>query len=67
MTTRYMLLVLGVLAGSWPVAHAAALDIPGMRGGPVSVRITSMKEARFTGTVRQQFDFSCGSAAIATL
>jgi len=67
MTTRYMLLVLGVLAGSWPVAHAAALDIPGMRGGPVSVRITSMKEARFKGTVRQQFDFSCGSAAIATL
>lgn len=67
MTAWRALLVLGVLAGSWPAAHAAALDIPGVRGGPVAVRVTSMKEARFKGTVRQQFDFSCGSAAIATL
>ncbi|WP_428852725.1 C39 family peptidase [Imbroritus primus] len=61
------LLVLSALAGGWPATYAASLDIPGMRGGPASVRVTSMKEARFKGTVRQQFDFSCGSAAIATL
>jgi predicted double-glycine peptidase len=46
---------------------AAALDIPSVRGGPVTVPITSLKEARFKGTIRQQYDFSCGSAAIATL
>ena len=33
----------------------------------MSVRVTSMKEARYRATVRQQFDFSCGSAAVATL
>jgi len=29
--------------------------------------VTSLKEARFKRTVRQQYDFSCGSAAVATL
>ncbi len=29
--------------------------------------VVSVKEARFTTTQRQQFDFSCGSAAVATL
>lgn len=31
------------------------------------VPVESMKEARFRGVIRQQYDFSCGSAAIATL
>ena len=38
-----------------------------MREWPFSVKVTSLKEARFKATTRQQFDFSCGSAAIATL
>jgi predicted double-glycine peptidase len=29
--------------------------------------VTSLKEARFRSTVRQQYDFSCGSAALSTL
>lgn len=37
-------------------------------GGTVfSVPLTSVREARFKTVVRQQYDFSCGSAAIATL
>ena len=35
--------------------------------GNVSVPVVSMKEARFVGTLHQQYDFSCGSAAVATL
>jgi hypothetical protein len=29
--------------------------------------VTSLREARFRTTIRQQYDFSCGSAAVATL
>lgn len=35
--------------------------------GVFGVRVTSLKEARFKTTVPQQYDFSCGSAATATL
>lgn len=49
------------------VAPARAVDLPFAGSGPVSVRITSLKEARYLSTVRQQYDFSCGSAALATL
>nr|WP_229632274.1 C39 family peptidase [Pseudoduganella violaceinigra] len=36
-------------------------------GASFVVPLTSLKEARFRSTVRQQYDFSCGSAALATL
>lgn len=46
-------------------AHSADLSLPG--GERFAMRVTSMKEMRFKATLRQQFDFSCGSAALATL
>lgn len=49
------------------VTHAAAVDIPGIGGSRFMVPVASMKEIRFQATLRQQFDFSCGSAAVATL
>lgn len=36
-------------------------------GASFVVPVSSLKEARFRSTVRQQYDFSCGSAALATL
>ncbi len=36
-------------------------------GGNLTVPTVSLKEARFVATLRQQYDFSCGSAAVATL
>ena len=36
-------------------------------GGRYAVKVTSLKEARFKSTLRQKYDFSCGSAAVATL
>jgi predicted double-glycine peptidase len=50
-----------------PLAQAATVEVRGPRDGGFAARVVSVKEARFTTTVRQQFDFSCGSAAVATL
>lgn len=50
-----------------PPAGAGVVVIPGAAGGDLSLEVTSLKEARFKGTIRQQYDFSCGSAALATL
>lgn len=38
---------------------------PGM--GSMDVKVRGMQELRYVETVRQGFDFSCGSAAVATL
>jgi predicted double-glycine peptidase len=47
-------------------AQSAELALPsGMRVGSMPVK--SMKDLRFQATLRQQYDFSCGSAALATL
>lgn len=50
-----------------PPVTAGDVVIPGATGGDISLRVTSLKEARFKETIRQRYDFSCGSAALATL
>ena len=49
------------------LAPAATLEVRGPQDGGFNVHVVSVKEARFATTQRQQFDFSCGSAAVATL
>lgn len=61
MKAACMLLV--ALALATP-AGAMELRAP---GGTYALRVTSLKEARYRTTVPQRFDFSCGSAATATL
>lgn len=46
---------------------ASALDIPGIGGARFTVPVATMKDIKFQATMRQQYDFSCGSAAVATL
>ena len=48
---------------------SAAAEIPVQveQDGTYALHITSLKEARFKNTIRQKYDFSCGSAAVATL
>ena len=46
-------------------ALAGWVTLPG--ANPIPVRVTSFKEHHFLATVRQQYDYSCGSAALATL
>ena len=60
--------VFSVLGGLWALpAQAATLSLSGINGGNFALQVTSLKEARFKTTRQQQFDFSCGSAALATL
>ncbi|WP_042880509.1 C39 family peptidase [Cupriavidus necator] len=54
------------LGGTQP-ALADRVSIYGPVGEYYSVPVTSLREARFKTTIRQQYDFSCGSAAVATL
>jgi hypothetical protein len=62
---RRPLLALGtVLLTSLGSAQALELAVSGAR---FNVPATSLKEIRFRSTLRQQYDFSCGSAALATL
>lgn len=56
------------------VACAVGVALPAAAGavaaggrGYISVDVMSIKEARFKKVIRQQYDFSCGSAALATL
>lgn len=49
-----------------PMAGASAIDL-GTGGLNVRVPVASIKQVRMATTTRQQYDFSCGSAALATL
>jgi predicted double-glycine peptidase len=50
-----------------PMREAPAIELSSVVGARMVVPIKSWKETRFNATVRQQYDFSCGSAALATL
>lgn len=60
---------------SLPLVNACAAQVAGdapflSQAGPASeyrVPVVSWEERRFAGVVQQKFDFSCGSAALATL
>lgn len=54
-----------VLSGVPALGQTQYFGVTG--GGPYNLAVTSIKEARFRATLRQQYDFSCGSAALATL
>ncbi|MDB5919911.1 MAG: peptidase [Massilia sp.] len=50
-----------------PIREAPAIELSSAVGARLVVPVKSWKETRFNATVRQQYDFSCGSAALATL
>jgi predicted double-glycine peptidase len=60
-----------LLAGtSWACAFAAPLSTavtPPEAGGYYRTTVVSYRDMPFRTVVRQQYDFSCGSAAVATL
>ena len=61
-----------LLSWSLVLAHATSawgqgVYLPSLGGGSVAMPVTSIHAARLARTVRQQYDFSCGSAAVATL
>jgi predicted double-glycine peptidase len=58
-----MLIALGCAAHT---GWCGSVQIP-MQAGGFSIPATSLKESKFRSTIRQQYDFSCGSAALSTL
>jgi predicted double-glycine peptidase len=58
------LLATALLAGP---LQASSIAVLGPQGESYHLHLTSLLEAKFKNTVRQKYDFSCGSAAVATL
>lgn len=56
-----------VIAMAMSVAPAAAQGTFNLPGGAAALRITSLRDMPYRTVVRQQYDYSCGSAALATL
>ncbi|MBR9830015.1 MAG: C39 family peptidase [Oceanospirillales bacterium] len=48
-------------------AVSFALNLPGAGGGHLRVPVKSFGEIKFGEVVKQQYDFSCGAAALASL
>ena len=55
-----------VAAGAYSRPALAQVSFHG-EGAGASVKVTSWRDIPFRTVVRQQYDFSCGSAAVATL
>ena len=57
-----------LLAAACGTASAGiVLDASRIGAAPVAKRVQTLRDLRFRDIVRQQYDFSCGSAALATL
>lgn len=50
----------------WSTAFAGSILVPGI-GGDLRMDVKSFEKQRFDSVMRQQYDFSCGSAAVASL
>ena len=56
-----------MLAWCTPNVHAGFVYLDSSVGANARVPVKSIRELKYRAVVRQQFDFSCGSAAVATL
>ena len=61
------LLLFLALAAVGGTAGAQSAQLLSTGAGDMQVPVTSLRQARWSGTLLQQYDFSCGSAAVATL
>lgn len=68
-STIFSLVCAFILLATGATARAGWVVTPGLMSGghPLAIKVASLKERRFLTTVRQQYDYSCGSAAVATL
>jgi predicted double-glycine peptidase len=61
----HLMLLIALCGALLAPRSANALDLAGV--GRVNVPVTSLKDIKFQRTLRQQYDYSCGAAALATL
>jgi predicted double-glycine peptidase len=64
---KHVLAICAAVGGMLLAPRCPASSIDLVVGQRATVPVTSLKEIKFRNTTRQQFDFSCGSAALATL
>lgn len=65
--TKPVAVALGVATSLlWSTVFAGSVPVPGL-GGQLTVPVESFQERRFNSILAQQYDFSCGSAALASL
>lgn len=67
MMARALILALSLTACATEVAGGSRFVAGGGPVGEYAVPVRTVAEQRFTDVIRQRFDFSCGSAALATL
>jgi predicted double-glycine peptidase len=65
-TVCALAITLGLAVAAAP-SFAMKAEVQTSSGTSYPMKLTSLKEARFRNTIRQKYDFSCGSAAVATL
>jgi uncharacterized protein len=57
-----------MLAAAAPLeSHAATMALNDNAGQTYTLHIATLKEVKYRNTIHQKYDFSCGSAAVATL
>ncbi len=62
------IMILAATAGFSAQAGSLYLDVgAGLGGGAMSLHVESFQEQKYRETIAQEHDFSCGSAALATL
>ena len=66
-TAAVLCLGAGIFAGFPAGAASVYLDGVGIGGSAVTMNVESFQEKKYAATVAQQYDYSCGSAALATL
>ncbi|RYG37834.1 MAG: peptidase C39 [Burkholderiales bacterium] len=59
--------LIAVLAGTVALPAVAQVRFGGEAGGVSEIRVMTYRDIPFRTVVRQQYDYSCGSAALATL
>lgn len=66
MVKRMLMIATSSVAILWSTAFAGTVVLPGLSGG-LELGVRSFKEQKFASVMQQQYDFSCGSAAVASL
>lgn len=67
MRSEHRLLAAVLWCACWWDTSAATVDVPVSNHASYAVHVSSLAELRFRQVVHQSMDFSCGSAAVATL
>lgn len=68
MRFRLCIMALGALAATLTIAAPSHAQVSVVDGGArYGLKVTSLRDIPFRTVVRQQYDYSCGSAALATL